>query len=112
MSRLLTALLAVPIVVPLLAGFAGFCAYHASCVAADSFAMGGRDGSWVRAKSRLVIDFDPDASPIHASPHWIFRFRNTRSGEESQRIYVTFFGGRVFTYDRVLDPVPLLGEWP
>ena len=110
--RLLTALVALSIVVLLLAGFAGFRAYHASCLAADSYVAGAPDGPWVRAKSRLVIDLDPDASPIAAAPHWIFRFRNPRSGNESKRIYVTFFGDRAFSYSLVLDPVPLLGARP
>jgi hypothetical protein len=110
--RFPTALFGLAIVFLLSVGFAGLRAYHVSCLAADAYVAGAPDGPWVRAKSRLVLDFEPDASPIAAAPHWIFRFRNPRNGNESKRIYVTFFGDRAFSYSLVLDPAPLLGEWP
>ena len=89
-----------------------FCSYRASCAAADAHIADASDGPWVRSKVGFVIDIDPDAAPIAAAPHWIFRFRNLNSDSESKRIYVTFFGDRAFSYTGILDPLPVIGALP
>jgi len=96
----------------LLVGFAGYRCYRASCVAAEQYVANASDGPWLRSKVGFVIDLEPTALRLAIVPHWIFRFRNPHNGNESKRIYVTFSGGRAFSYIRVLDPVPLIGAWP
>ena len=96
----------------LLIGPKGYRSYRAACRAADQYVTGATDGPWVRWKTRFVVDFDPGGPQSRFAPHWVFRYRNPRSGEKSRRIYVTVTGDRAFSYRHVLDPVPLLGFRP
>jgi hypothetical protein len=90
----------------------GYRSYRAACRAADRYVTGAMDGPWLRWKARFVVDLGPSDSKGWLAPHWVFRYRNPQSGNESRRIYVTVRGNRAFSYERVLDPVPLLGFRP
>lgn len=111
--RLLFLLFASHISLLFLGSIAAYRTYGVSCIAADHYIANAYDGPWVRSRVHLVIAFDESASPTVAAPMWVFRFRNSRDGGESRRIYVTFFGNRTFTYKAgVLDPLPILGSLP
>src|SRR5690349_8499388 len=43
----------------------------------------------------MAADLNADGSPDTFALHWVFRFRNPRSGNLSKRIYVTFSGDRL-----------------
>jgi hypothetical protein len=96
----------------LLIGPRSYRSYQAACRAADYYVTGSADGPWIRSKARFVIDFDLTGSKSRFTPHWVFRYRNPNSGNESRRIYVSVSGDPAFSYERVLDPVPLLGFRP
>jgi hypothetical protein len=96
----------------LMIGPSGYRSYHTARRAADQYVTGATDGPWVRWKTRFVVDFEPSGPQSRFAPRWVFRYRNPRSGEKSRRVYVTVTGDRAFSYQHVLDPVPLLGFRP
>ena len=110
--KLVLAAVALLVVVSALIGPPLYRSYAASCAAADQYMASASDGPWVRARGRLVLDFDPGGYLGMLAPHWVFRYRNPKSGEGSKRIYVTIPDHRVYYHKDVLDPAPLLGIRP
>jgi hypothetical protein len=92
-------------------GMRSYRSYKIACRAADQFVAGASDGPWVQARCGFVLDLDPTRS-WYIAPQWVFRYRNPQNGNESKRIYVSIPGYSAFSYDKVLDPVPLLGVRP
>ena len=106
--KVLFGLLGLAVGALLVVGLEGYRNYRAACVAADRYLASATDGPWVRSKVGFVFDFDGSESAGALAPHWVFRFRNPRNGNESKRIYVSASGERAFSYN-VLDPLPVLG---
>jgi hypothetical protein len=76
---------------------------------ADSFVAKSPDGPWDSAKSRFVLDFDGTET---GRPTWVFRYHNSKSGLNSERIYVRIPEYRVYLTAIGLDPLPLRGSLP
>ena len=110
--KLILGLIAALVGALLLIGPKGYRSYRAACRAADQYVTGASDGPWIRSKTRFVVDFDVIGIKSKFAPHWVFRYRNPRSGNESRRIYVSVTDDRAFSYEGVLDPVPALGFRP
>ena len=110
--KLILAALAVLIIALVVIGRPISRSYAASGMAADQFMASALDGPWVRVQGRFVLDFDPNGYLGKFAPHWVFRYRNPKTGEKSKRIYVTVPDHTVFHYNDVLDPMPLLGFRP
>jgi hypothetical protein len=91
------------------------CSYLVACTAADQYMSTATDGPWQRAKVGFVLDValaDVGWFDLPVVPHWVFRFQNPRTGNESKRVYVTVAGDLTFSYGSMLDPLPWLGWRP
>jgi len=68
------------------------------------------DGPWEYARSRFVLTHDFKSG--EPKPTWVFRYRNTKSGVESVRIFVRIPEFTTYTTAIGLDELPAYGFLP
>lgn len=87
----------------------GLSSYRVACTAADQYLSSATDGPWLRSEVGFSLDvttFDAGWFGLPMLPHWVFRFQNPKTGEESRRIYVTMTGESAYMFPNLLDPLP------
>jgi hypothetical protein len=81
---------------------------HQKARAAADSAM-AKWGPWECAADSFILDFDGSEQ---GAPNWVFRYRDTRTGEKSIRIYVSIPECKVHHTGIGLDQEPLHGSLP